>query len=32
MAHSVFVISAVVLVLLLGFNAWKAQRALATDL
>jgi len=32
MAHSVFVISAVVLVLLLGFNAWKAQRALAADL
>ena len=32
MAQSVFVISAVVLVLLLGFNAWKAQRALAADL
>jgi NO-binding membrane sensor protein with MHYT domain len=32
MAQSVFVVSAIVLVLLLGFSAWKSQRALAADL
>jgi NO-binding membrane sensor protein with MHYT domain len=32
LAQSVFVVSAIVLVLLLGFSAWKSQRALATDL
>src|SRR5438309_11167493 len=32
LAHSVFAISAIVLLLLLAFNAWKSQRALMADL
>ena len=32
LGHSVFAVSAVVLVLLLAFNAWKAQRAVMADL
>lgn len=32
LAHSVFAVSAVVLVLLLAFNSWKAQRSVMADL
>lgn len=32
LGHSVFAVSAVVLVLLLAFNAWKAQRSVIADL
>ena len=32
LGQSVFIVSAVVLVLLLAFNAWKSQRAVMADL